>query len=321
MSSAISSLVSTKIVATGSATYNFSITALVKDWLKDSLGEGGCTQDYGFIMEFVPSNGLQYGFKRFGANGHATPPSIVINYNEDISMTDGIYMLKNVANNKYFDVLGGGTANGTQCIRYAQHGGFNQQWQVKHLGSGTYVLRPMHVNLRGKALEVYTTDGTPMSEIDIQSASFSSPPISARWKLVRNNDGTGSYRLLSLCSDKRLCVSAAGDNDNLYQYHYLANGNDQWVFERFTYTFNTIAGEACNPNPTPPTTPPTQSEYRQKDWVFDAPNPEGYIRSNYTGPYITGDSYPGVTILENSSVLIANTHGLQNGIYGWNTSQ
>ena len=250
-------------------------------------------------MEFAPTgSGVQYGFRKFGAAGNSSAPSIVIYYDEDISLEGGIYILKNVATGKYLDVYNGNTSSGTSCIQYTRNGAFNQQWQVRVVEDGVYTLRPMNAVSKSCAMGVTGNSSALLTTVTIQSFNtYASPQQAIKWKIVPNNDDSDSYRLMSFSSSNRLCLSSATGGQNMYQWTYSASGDDQWVFEPITYEYNTVAIED------------SEHGYSHSQ-VHDNIIPNGYCHTVYTD--ITGSE--ALEILKDSTVFISRSHGYSDGI-------
>lgn len=212
---------------TAVTSFSFTITDLFKQWLLAELNEsGGKSWEYGFRLKTSALNGLTF----ISSENSTLYPYVAINYTEDTSINDGVYYIKNKLSGKYLEVPNSAVFSSIQCCQDEYMGSKNQQWKVVDIGDGTYTLRPMHDT--SFALDVYsgTYNG---SAVDIWESSETAPIEDTKWKIIKN--GNGSYRLMSLASDKKysLAIENASLNSGAgcIQTIYSASQNDQWVFE------------------------------------------------------------------------------------------
>ena len=141
--------------------YAVPITALVKEWLRPKLGEGGFSQDYGFILRAQNSSST---YKQFSsANNTGATSNIQITYNEEEAISNGIYYIRAKHSGHYLDAEQNMNNN---VIQYSFHGNTNQQWQVTKLGGGLYQLKNLYPSYNGKVLDV--SGGTNANGQNIQ---------------------------------------------------------------------------------------------------------------------------------------------------------
>jgi hypothetical protein len=248
---------STPISSTGisssATTYDFNITSLVKAWLRSALGDGGYTQDYGFVMALA--NGGSVIYKQFGSNSNSTyPPSIIINYSEDTSLANGTYHIKNVWTGKYLNVSNPAVNGGSSIVdaivwSFGGHG--NDQWRVVSQGGGMYKLYSMWpfpnnglkcLDVTGDNIDVYT-DGSGEYLL---------------FTIIKNSDGT--YRLMSKYYNnytKALDVngnsSSSGYQKDVISYEYSGGSNQRWIFSNVSFgsggSYRTVgAGSPASPD-------------------------------------------------------------------------
>ena len=149
-----------------------------------------------------------------------------------VTVTDGVYFIKNVQTGKYLDMANPAATPGASSINvivYTFGGSSNQQWKIVRQSDGTYSIRSMY-NLN-YTLDVYqwnNQDGTNVQAYNSTSTSY-------KWKLTQNSDGTFCI-MPSYSTTRGLDVYYGSDpsqyakNVQLYTY---ANGNNQkWVLEK-----------------------------------------------------------------------------------------
>jgi len=221
---------SKNVTVTTSKWYDFNITGLVKAWLRTELNEGGWNQTYGFALKAQNSSASS---KHFCSANHGTyPPSMIVNYNEDSSISNGVYFIRNIWTNKYLDVenptlnSGSGIEN---VIVYPLHGGTNQQWRVERQSNGYYKLYSQFQFASPKCLDI-TGDN-----IDVYDSNSNGEYL--LFRIVSNNDGT--HRIMPVYNDnmfRALDVNGSSDSAdyqrNVISYAYWADANQKWVFEK-----------------------------------------------------------------------------------------
>lgn len=210
---------------TTSQWYDFNVTGLVQAWLRSELYEdGGWMKEYGFALKARSSSSSSKHFCSANYSG-TLAPTLVINYNEDTSISNGTYFIKSVNSGLYLNTEQNPNANGN-CIQYYFHGGKNQQWKVVYQGDGYYKLySPYYDNTKCLDVENLTSNN-----IDVY------PDGSGDWLLFRiisNNDGT--YRIMNKWGenvDKALDVAGGSTaaTANVIQYPFYGNNNQKWVF-------------------------------------------------------------------------------------------
>ena len=202
--------------------YDIPITSLAKQWLKYELTDGGYTQNYGFVLALA--NGGSTNYKQFGSHLNSSyPPSIVINYNEDESLSVGTYFIKSKSSGKYLDVANGSSSSPANVQQYQYNSSFAQLWTVTKISAGIYELTPStNGNLR---LDV--SDGTDSDQKNIQAFTSNSSQAQ-RWRIIKNTDG--SYRLIPQISSFRGMDVDTGTS-NVQLWEYLGTNNQRWIFE------------------------------------------------------------------------------------------
>lgn len=181
--------------------YEFAITSCAKSWLSDILGEGGFSQRYGITL--MPDSNTQ-GRKDICTTNHGTAskrPCIKIDYTEDTSIGDGTYYLQNLHSDLHLAV---NDQNSNVIQQTAAHT-MKQQWTVRGLANGYYCLANRYYGGTGYLRTVKSSDGSMNANI---WAGGTGDPI--RYKIVKNNDSTGTYRILSKISQDLDALSIAG---------------------------------------------------------------------------------------------------------------
>ena len=179
------------------------------EWLKYELGEGGKSQNYGFILKATTTSST---YKRIASsrNAAADYEHVEINYTEDTTIATGTYFIRGVRDGKYLDHV----TSDNRAIQYGFHGEVNQQWIVTKNPDGTYRISPKSNTIFG--LEVYySTDanGQPVTLYNYSSGA------SYQWRIIKNSDGT--FRIMPAISKTRSIDVYYGANAS---YTYGPNG-------------------------------------------------------------------------------------------------
>ncbi len=209
--------------------YNFNITNLFKNWLEYELVEGGFTPNYGFALAASTTGVSSRHF--CSANSANKLPSIVVNYSEDTSLTNGAYYIRSKYSNLYLDTEQNASANGN-VIQYNFHGNGNQVWVVKYQGNGYYKLHSLwHNEEKCLAVERNTTQNG--SNVDVYANGDY-----ILFKIVSNNDG--SYRIISKWSNNQKVLDVCGPSTaataNIQTWEYMGVNQQKWYFESITPT-------------------------------------------------------------------------------------
>lgn len=186
--------------------YDFAITSSAKSWLADILGEDGFSQKYGIML--VPDSSNQ-GRKDICTVNHGTAskrPCMNIQYTEDTSIGDGVYYLQNY--NSGLNL----TVDDKNAIQRTATNTMKQQWTVKGYAGGYYCMANRYYGAKGYLRADNNSDPLP-ADIWVNGTG---DPI--RYKIVKNNDGTGTYRILSKITNDLKALTIDGGSK--------ANGTD-----------------------------------------------------------------------------------------------
>lgn len=204
--------------------YEFAITSCAKNWLADKLGEDGYTQRYGILL--APESSSQ-GRKDICTINYGTTskkPCIKIQYTEDTSVADGTYFLENSNSGKNL------TIDGKIVEQRTATSGMKQQWTIKGLANGYYCIANRYHGGKGY-LRTYQGDGPKDATIWVDGTG---DPI--RYKIVKNNDGTGTYRILSKVSGDLKALSIDGGSKangvNAAFSGYTTHAKKKWKLKK-----------------------------------------------------------------------------------------
>ncbi len=210
---------------TSSGWYNFDIKGFVQNWLKYELQEGGQSQNYGLALKMI-STGVSS--RHFCSANHSTyPPSIVINYNEDMSLAEGEYFIKSEYSGLYLDTELNVSANGN-VIQYPATGHTNQIWTVEKTTDGYYILHSKYYsNISNLGVSSSTpTNGTNVSVYSDSVSNF------VKFRIIKNANFT--YRILSICNSQTqgldVCGPSTAATTNIQTWQYLGVPQQQWHF-------------------------------------------------------------------------------------------
>lgn len=205
----------------------FNVTDLTKQWLKNLLNEGGKSYSYGFIIKAASgTNG--YLCLRAADDPAGIYPNFQITYNEDASVADGTYYIRNRQSGKYLDVTGSSQTSGADVIQYPFHGGDNQLWQITYQNNGLYMIQPRHAS--NMYLQVEGGANLDNSSV-IQGAYNPSCPYHYWWRLIKNANGT--YRLIPYVSTILALDNngSSADSANILIGDYYGYDYQQWELQ------------------------------------------------------------------------------------------
>lgn len=215
--------------------YNFSITPLVKNWLKSVLNEGGYDADYGVVLIRDTSADGRKDFCSANYGVSSKQPSISITYKEDTSIADNTYFITNYNSGKRLEAL----RENKRFPSVVQNGitsNDNQQWKVKYVNNGYYTLANNYYGAKGY-LDV--DDEVKNNPADIWRDGLD--PYN-KFKIVKNNDGTGTYRIMSKeLEDLAALHIPDGSKEVKARAKFAAyNGakSSQWTFSPVTAPYN-----------------------------------------------------------------------------------
>lgn len=205
--------------------YEFKITSLVKAWLGNEILEDGYEAAYGVML--VPSNSSQKCKKICSANYGTTSkrPTIKINYEEDTSISDDIYFIVNENSGLYLDANTSNNNVRQLDINYSDR----QQWKVVKKTNGYYTIANQNYGAKG----YLDADDCNDDNADIWEDGYDDW---IRFKIVRNNDGTKTYRIMSkILDDLKALYTVSGSlrsGANVKFTSYKGQPKSQWRFIR-----------------------------------------------------------------------------------------
>ena len=213
--------------------YNFSITSLVKNWLKCELNEGGYSADYGVVLIRDADADGRKDFCSANYGETSKQPTINITYKEDTSISDDTYFITNYNSSKRLEAVRENIKN-PRVVQNDVTSNDNQQWKIKYMGDGYYTL----------ANRYYGTEGYLNVDIDTSKkfANIGSLNSGNKFKLIKNNDGTNTYRIVSkqLNDLKALLIHDASKEANVRVRFDVYNGKkrSQWSFKKVETPYN-----------------------------------------------------------------------------------
>lgn len=226
----------------------FNVTSLTKQWLKNLLNEGGKSYSYGFIIKAASgTNG--YMCLRAADDPAGNYPCFEITYNEDTSVNDGTYYIRNKQSGQYLDVYNLGTAPGTSIIQFPFNGGDNQMWQITYQNNGLYTICPKHA----PSMYLQVSGGTNVDNSQvIQGAYNPQYPYYNWWRLIKNANGT--YRLIPYISTiLALDNNGSGANSaNILIGDYYGYAYQQWELVPTEYQYGNYLYSSIISSPSVP---------------------------------------------------------------------
>lgn len=209
--SKIGSYQSSATLTTLYADYSFDITYLTKQWIRNAIGQGGWTQNYGFILR------ADLGTSAPGRRLDAESMVIVLNYSTD-EICEGIYTIKNVSQNKYLRYN-----TSTQLSMSGDLKSSAIQWKVSRNTDGSYKICP--INNSNWAINSASSSFTAGTSVITGNGTNSS------WRIVKNNDG--SYRMIPGSAQAVVNTALAYNSSTGYTYlqEYTNSKYQKWIFE------------------------------------------------------------------------------------------
>ena len=145
----------------------------------------------------------------------------------NVNIPNGTYRLRAGDSDKFLDVSGGATGNGTNIQLWEYVEGNTQEWQFTRLSNGLYTLR----NPRsGKYLDVAGASTASGANVEIWQDTGA---CAQQWAVMVNSNG---YRLVSACSGKSLDIGDGKitngtnvqiwDNNDSDAQHWFIDGLD-----------------------------------------------------------------------------------------------
>jgi hypothetical protein len=174
----------------------------------------GNTTAYRFYrIEITANNGAggvaiaEFGL--WGDTGHTIP--------------DGTYRVISRKSNKVLDLVGAGTADGTDAIQMGWNGGDSQRWTFTHLGNGQYKIVGV---ASGKLLEVSGASTSNGAVVQIWPSNNNN---CQKWTILPAGDGT--FKLLNVNSGKAADVSGGSiaDGAAIIQWPDSGADNQRWL--------------------------------------------------------------------------------------------
>lgn len=135
---------------------------------------------------------------------------------------NGTYSLRNRNSNKYMDVAGGNTADGTNILQWTGTGRTNQQFTFTDVGNGTYKI----INVAtGKAVDV--AGGSTNNAGNVLQWTYGGGPNQQFILIATDNN---YYKLKAAHSGRLVEVYGRGLNndDNVDQFDDNNQNNGQW---------------------------------------------------------------------------------------------
>ena len=187
---------------------DFNLTSLGVKWLKYLTGgSGGKMESCGYVFT---SSGP--GTIIMSSAEHATYAAYIrINFNEDESINNNLYYIRNKSTGKYLTQA----ASGTSISAATANNTTRQVWEItktnglyyiKNKGTGKYLGSP-----NGQA---FALNGSPVASTSSQ-----------KWRIVRNGDGT--YRLFE--SNSRYCLQNSSSlGSSVKAIGYSAVNDKKW---------------------------------------------------------------------------------------------
>lgn len=141
-------------------------------------------------------------------------------------LANGTYRIVCLNGGKVLDVVGFGTANGTNVDQWTNNGGSNQKWIVTKLSNGNYSIISVSANKSLDGANAGTTNGT-----NVQIWTYGGG-ANQQWILT---PATNGYYRISPSNAPGLALdvsnASTADGANVQLYSYWGGSNEQWSFQ------------------------------------------------------------------------------------------
>ena len=223
---------SVKVQPSGGYT-EINITSAAQSWINYMQTDGsmGVNPMNGIMLEST-STGVSSKHFRSAQYGTEDTSRLVITYElrGDYTTNDNsYYYIKNAYTNKYIDITGGGTSNGTDAIMYNFHGANNQKFRFNSNSDGTLRITPKHCS-PGSVLDV--TSGI----VDIWTILTNCS--CQKFSLIQQIDGSyyikqGSFYMTGNSSTNAITMTASADGNK-----------SKWYIEKYYAYFDPYYDDA-----------------------------------------------------------------------------
>ncbi len=215
---------------------DFTITPLMRKWLKHYLNEdGGKNPDYGFILRSSNTSGPDNMYFYSADSSHSIYPYFSITYNEQQQLEDGYYYIKNKQYDTYLSYSDTHTNVFTDEFSIYNTDRHAIKWLVQkkentEYGEIFYTITPE--NYSDKALGTYGYDPYTNQNNAQLNTQYSSLSTSNYWRIIMNADG--SFRVIPAFSTMQSLTADNSGEYNSYTYEYYGWDSMKWEFEALT---------------------------------------------------------------------------------------
>ena len=217
LNSAIGETVASVAVSNNNQYYQFDITTLLVNWIRNQIGQGGYSYNYGCIFKGSTSLIGRQAYKTDTSSGSTYKPYLDIRFTYDEPIKDGIYKISSAYNSRYIQYNGLSSNVTASSSTYSSI----DKWRITNTGDGLYTIQPY--DNESEYLYVSSTDaGTYCS---VSNTLF-------KWYITANTNGT--YRIFPANTiNIANAISYSGGNILLSAYHYgtLRNWNVSPVYQ------------------------------------------------------------------------------------------
>ncbi|GKQ39038.1 RICIN domain-containing protein [Streptomyces sp. A012304] len=134
----------------------------------------------------------------------------------------GTYKIISVRSGKALDASGGGTANGTPIIQWADNGGANQQWRLARNSAGYYTITGV---ASGKALDIPFATTTPDTQFQLWTPNGGS---NQQWQIAPFENGNYTIESRSNAFNVAISANSIADGAAIIQWPTTGGANQQW---------------------------------------------------------------------------------------------
>lgn len=218
VSSIISTPKDTVSVSAANIEYSFNITDLMKAWIRDQIGQGGFSYDYGFILR---GNSSLVNRKAYKIDPNDIYNAyIAIDFEYDLPIEDGIYKISSYYNQNYMQ------NNGVSQNVTAPSGTLsnNGKWLISKSQSGRYTIQPYN----NSSLYLRYNSSSANTNVIVSTTS-------SEWYIVQNSNNT--YRILPGSQNSANAVTYSSGTIMLNDY--LNADSQKWnISPLYTATIN-----------------------------------------------------------------------------------
>lgn len=203
LNSAIGETIASVDVSNNNQYYQFNITTLLVNWIRNQIGQGGYSYNYGCIFKGSSSLIGRKAYKVDPDGGTTYKPYLEIKFTHDEPFKNGIYKISSAYNSRYIQYNGASSNVTAPSSTYTSI----DKWKITNTGDGLYTIQPYN----NESEYLYVSATTSGTYVSVSSTIF-------KWYITTNTNGT--YRIFPANTiNIANSLAYSGGNVRLYSYY------------------------------------------------------------------------------------------------------